>query len=101
MEYVMPVVTVGQTVLWRNNPGDGTPGEPAIVTAVYGYNIDCSIVCRDAVRLYPKTGVRHATDPEFPRLHPDAQRDGVWELSERDKMIDGVLRQLYGTAKGE
>ncbi len=100
MEYKMPVVTVGQTVLWRHSPGSG-PGEPAVVTGVYDFNIDCSVLCKDATRVFPRTGVRHCTDPEFPRLNPEAQGDGVWELSERDKMIDGVLRQLYGTAKGE
>lgn len=91
--YVMPKVNVGQVVMWMHSPG--SPAAPAIVTAAYRDMIDCSVLVKDCKYVMPKTAVRYVTDPIWPTLHPEAAGDGVFELTERDRMIDGLLRDFY------
>jgi len=97
MGYEMPKVTVGQGVLWRHSASFDEPPAPAFVTAVYQDKIDCSIMVANCKYLMPKSGVRYITDPVIPTLHPEAAGDGVFELTERDRLIDGLLRSSYKT----
>ena len=97
MSYVMPKVTVGQVVYWRHSLT--SPPAPAIVTEVYHDKLDCVVIISNARYVLPKSAVRHMVDPCLPTLSQEAAGDGVWELTERDKMIDGVLRELYGKTK--
>jgi len=89
----MVQVAVGQIVIWKSDPCD--PGTPAVVTRVYATSIDCSCFLRDGRYVIPHSGVRHVSDPLWPTLTPDAQYEGLFDITERDRLIDGMLRQAY------
>jgi len=93
MEYVMPNVEVGRNIVWRHSPTSTPMG--AIVTAVYDYTIDCNVVLPESRMMKPQCGVRYHTDPDYARLASEAQAEGVWDFTERDKQIDGLLREFY------
>lgn len=98
-KYVMPKVTIGQVVGWKHSPSSSAA--PAIVTAVYDDKIDCSVVVPNCRYVMPKSAVRYTTDPVLPTLHPEAAGDGVFELTERDKQIDGLIRSFYDEKMNE
>jgi hypothetical protein len=97
--YVMPRVTIGQVVMWKHSPSSSAA--PAVVTAVYSDKIDCSVFVTNCKYVLPKSAVRYTTDPILPTLHPEAAGDGVFELTERDKQIDGLIRSFYDDKMSE
>lgn len=85
--FKMPKVALGDIVLWRHNRVSPEPA-PAVVTGVGDRAISLSIVVPGSVRVIPKDGVRHDTDPEVDRVLNEA---GVWGYTETGLALAGLF----------
>jgi hypothetical protein len=75
--YEMPVVHLGQMVLWRHNPTAEVPA-PAIVTRVGQRAVSVFIIPTESKVGITRDGVRHKGDPELAKIQSDA---GCWEYT--------------------
>jgi hypothetical protein len=87
----MPLVEVGETVLWYPDGGisDGEVPSPGMVTGVSERTISVSVFEKDAVNVNPHDGVRHVRDPELSKF--DVRISGAWDY--------GPMRKMHRMAK--
>jgi hypothetical protein len=76
IEYEMPPVSVGQTVIWLDEP-HGTPSA-AIVTAVGNRSLALAVFQPGMSNAYTHDGVPHVSDPRLDRLID--REDGCWDF---------------------
>lgn len=88
----IPPVEIGQTVnFYRDAQVRDTP-YPGVVTRVNHDTLELTVVQKDAVSVYPQSGVRHASDSRL--VNPEIARLGCWDLTARDKKINKLLSEL-------
>lgn len=96
--FVMPIVGVGDTVVWFPD-GDRHAGESmAQIVSVYAGSVDLILQTRDLT--LRKWGVHHIDDPIVQRS-PDVRRNGAWGLSAQTKKLrelESRLEQLEDRA---
>ena len=68
MRFDMPVVQIGQIVLWHPDTANPAEACPAIVTRVFTDSVSLSVLRHDRNFLEPIDGVRHKDDPQTHRL---------------------------------
>jgi hypothetical protein len=91
-----PVPSEGLIVKW--SAGVGHKWFPAIVTKTGGNAIDVSVFPVETNRTTPHDSVRHAADPQFPRLLD--QKGGIWDFTDEYKLLIGIAQLLLPDSAG-
>lgn len=91
VDYTMPVVKPGQTVMWHQSGRVDGHGQMAMVLAV-GRNAR-TIRLMTHVGGLVVDGVRHHTDPRIDE-NPESVEDGVWDATRYDKDMEQFRAEL-------
>lgn len=85
--FTPPFVEVGTTVVWRHSPSDTEPAA-GLVVSVNGTALEVLIFPPGYHNGIPKSGCLHIKDPHLLKRSQEAQNQGCWDLTKRDKLID-------------
>lgn len=90
--FVMPAVERGQVVWWYPDGDTNQIPIPAIVAGKNPRSVNLNIIDENSYNFRCRDGVRHRSDPDS-RI-AEVREQGVWELTDRDKKLDELLKQM-------